>query len=115
MRVESITELLRSSIHIFANPGSHEIFLSMQKMLGSKAKEIGQVSNTQWQSVCAIKANYAAIVKSLAQLSDPTESSSAEATGLGQHIQMAEIMLTLFIFCRLFAHCPRGTQSTSRL
>jgi len=86
----------------FANPNSHEIFLNIQNLLGLKAKEIGQVSDTcwacRWKSVCAVKTNYGATVKTLAQLSDPTETSFTEAAGLGQHIQTAEFVLTFIIF-----------------
>ena len=86
----------------FANPGSHAIFLNMQTILGLKAREIGQLSDTRWacrwKSVDAVKTNYAAIVKALTELSDPTRTSSAAAAGLNQHIQTAEFVLSLMIF-----------------
>ena len=86
----------------FANPGTHNMLVSMQNSLGLKAREIGQLSNTRWacrwKSVDAIKTNYTAIVNTLVELSDPIATSSAEAAGLGQHIQTAKFMLALFIF-----------------
>lgn len=86
----------------FANPGSHEIFLSKQNKLGLKAREIGQLSDTRWacrwKNVEALKINYAAIVKSLEDLSDPVFACSAEATGLGLHIQKTEFVVALIIF-----------------
>ena len=67
----------------FANPGAHENFLIMQKTLGSKAGEIGQLSDTRWacrwKSVEAVTINFAAILKSLQDLSDPVFAGSAEA------------------------------------
>jgi len=58
----------------FANPGSHATFVNMQNTLGLKAREIGQLSDTRWacrwKSVHAIKSNYAAIVKTLEELSN---------------------------------------------
>jgi len=63
----------------------------MQKTLGLKVKEIGQLSDTcwacRWKRVEAIKRNYAAVVKSLVELSDPLTTCSAEATGLSLHLQ----------------------------
>ena len=86
----------------FSNPGSHDILLNMQKTLGLKTKEIGQLSDTRWacrwKSVEAVKTNYAAVVKALAKLSDPGETSSAEAAGLGLHIHRVEFIVALIIF-----------------
>ena len=86
----------------FANPSSHEIFLNMQNTLGLKVKEIGQLSDTRWacrwKSVEALKSNYAAVVKSLVQLSDPVATCSAEATGLSLHLQKPEFVISLIIF-----------------
>jgi len=49
-------------------------------------------TSTYITNFIAFKTNYAATVKTLAELSDPTKTSSAESAGLGQHIQ------TLVIF-----------------
>jgi len=49
----------------------------MQKTLGLMVKEIGQLSDTRracrWKSVEAVKSNYAAVFKSLVELSDPCD------------------------------------------
>ena len=86
----------------FANPGAHDIFLSMQKTLGLKAREIGQLSDTRWacrwKSVEAVKINFAAILKSLQAVSDPVFPCSAEAAGLALHIQKTEFLVALLVF-----------------
>ena len=86
----------------FANPGHHQNFLKVQNALGMKAREIGQLSDTRWacrwKSVDAVKTNYAAIIDSLAELSDPVESFSAEAAGLGQHMKTAQFVVALVVF-----------------
>lgn len=88
--------------NFFANPGAHDTFLIMQKTLGLKAREIGQLSDTRWacrwKSVEAVKINFAAILKSLQDLSDPVFACSAEAAGLALHIQKAEFLVALIIF-----------------
>ena len=57
----------------------------MQKTLGLKAREIGQLGDTRWacrwKSIEAVKINVAAILKSLQDLSDPVFACSAEAAG----------------------------------
>jgi hypothetical protein len=86
----------------FVNPGSHKLFLDMNIRLGLKAREVGQLSDTRWacrwKSVEAVKLNYAAIVKTLEDLSDPTVACSAEAAGLSLHIQKVEFVVALTIF-----------------
>lgn len=86
----------------FANPSTHLTLLNMQKALGLKAKEIVQLSDTRWacrwKSVEAVKTNYAAVVKVLAELSDSVETCSAEAAGLGLHIQKVEFVVALIMF-----------------
>jgi len=89
--------------NFFSNPGSHDIFLKIQKTLGLNPTEIGQLSDTRWacrwKSVEAVKTNYAAIVKSLVELSDPVLTNcSAEAAGLSLHIQKSDFVVALFIF-----------------
>jgi Domain of unknown function (DUF4371)/hAT family C-terminal dimerisation region/OTU-like cysteine protease len=104
----------------FANPGMHAIFLNIQKNLGLKAKEIGQLSDTRWacrwKSIEAVKTNYAAIVNVLSLLSDPAENCSAEAAGLYLHIRKTEFLVALIIledFLRIIHVAHKALQCSS--
>jgi len=110
-------KIIEQLYQFFANPGAHETLLKMQKTLGLKAREIAQLSDSRktlgmsLESVEAVKINFAAILKSLQDLSDPVFAFSAEAAGLALHIQKAEFLVALLIFEDFFAHDPRCPQS----
>jgi hypothetical protein len=86
----------------FAKPGRHDVYVKVQNVLGLKPRETGQLSDTRWacrwKSVEAIMTNYAAVIKSLTELSDPAIGlCSAEAAGLSQQIlHLLESEMELF-------------------
>lgn len=91
----------------FSRPGVHKTFVNTQGLLGLKAIELTQLSDTRWacrwRNVNAVKTCFKSLLTCLTELSSPESRCFVEAQGLLHQMRKIEFLVCLAVFDKILA------------